>query len=224
MNILIYFLRKYKFILITFLIIVLVYIFFNSFKNESNEVIDFVDKEIEISDNVSGNIKINIKGAIKNPGVYEIGSDARVEDAIKLAGGLTEDADTSIINLSRKLTDENVIIVYTKSEVKKIKNGNVVIQYIENECNCPEYENSACIDPDILINDKEENTTSNKKISINKATIEELQTLPGIGESKAKLIIEYRKNNGNFKSIDEIKNVKGIGDAVFNKIKDDITI
>lgn len=228
MDTIIYFVKKYKFMLISFLTIVFIVLIFifNIRDVKEEEVIESIElpvEEIKIEDNT---IKINIKGAIKNPGVYEIENNSRVEDAIKIAGGLTEDADTSIINLSKKLNDENVIIIYTNEEVKKIKQGNVVIQYIENECNCPEYDNSACIDPDTLVNSESENnnTTNNGKISLNTATIDELQTLSGIGESKAKSIIEYRNNNGGFKAIEEIKNVKGIGNAVFAKIKDNITI
>lgn len=223
---LIYFLKRYKFILILGLLLMLIIlIFFPKKPQNEEEIIEFIQPQISEVDEVSNVIKVNIKGAIQNPGVYELSDDARVEDAIKSAGGLMENADTSIINLSRKLSDESVIIIYTKEEVKKIKQGNVVIQYIENECNCPEYQNSACIDPDTLINnDSEEKNNTTGKISLNTATIDQLQTLSGIGESKAKSIIEYRNNNGGFKSIEEIKNVKGIGDAIFNKIKDNITV
>lgn len=177
-------------------------------------------------------IKINIKGAITNPGVYELDSDSRVIDAINISGGLLDNSDTSILNLSKKLKDEDVIIIYTAKEVKEIKDGNVVIEYIEKECNCPDISNSACIDPDSLISDnvkKEDNNTteetnnSNSKISINTGTLEELQTLTGIGKSKAEAIIEYRNTNGLFKTIEDIKDVSGIGEAAFEKIKDNIT-
>lgn len=222
---LIYFIRKYVVVIIiglSVLLFGLVFVFKQS--EEKEEIIEVVTPQEENIKEEVNLIKINVKGAVVNPGVYELDSDSRVEDAINISGGLTENADTSIINLSRKLNDESVIIIYTKEEVKKIKSGNVVIQYIEKECNCPEYENSACIDPDTLINDNSNEDDSNNKISLNKATLKELQTLSGIGESKAKAIIEYREKNGLFKSIEEIKNVKGIGDAVFNKIKENITI
>lgn len=227
------FIKKYKFIIIiiVFSLIVITGSAF-LFKAKKNNL---DDDNIEIFNNIEDEtndkfdeekIKVDIKGAVKNPGVYELEKDSSVIDAINISGGLNENADTSIINLSKRVIDGNVIIIYTKEEVKKIKSGNVVIQYIENECNCPEYDNSACIDPDSLISDSsnEEIDVSNKKISINRATLEELQTLSGIGEAKAKLIIEYRTNNGLFKSIEEIKNIKGIGDAIFEKIKNNITI
>lgn len=227
MNQLIYFVKRYRYIFISIIILIFISLIFvfNNKDTETKETVELFDSQVIEDEQLITKIKINIKGAVKNPGVYEINGDSRVEDAINTAGGLTENSDTSIINLSRKLSDEDVIIIYTKDEVKKIKQGNVIIQYIENECNCPEYENSACIDPDTLINtENEDQPIASGKISINKATIDELQTLSGIGESKAKAIIEYRNSNGSFKSIEEIKNVKGIGDAIFEKIKDDISI
>lgn len=221
----IYFIKKYKYILIlVFLILGLILTF--SIKNDSIEedIIEMSEANIEDVKEDYGTIKINIKGAVNYPGVYEVKKDSRVEDAIFAAGGLIDTADTSIINLSRKLSDESVVIIYTVDEVKKIKQGNVIIQYIENECNCPEYENSACIDPDTLINNNNDKESANGKISLNKATLEQLQTLSGIGKAKAEAIIEYRSTSGGFKTIEEIKKVKGIGDAVFEKIKDKITV
>lgn len=225
------FYNKYKYIFIIgsilLLVVVLGYIYFSNNEQEvTDEPLEILTNEENEVEDLDGSIKVNIKGAVKNPGVYELESNSRVEDAIDISGGLSDNADTSIINLSKKLFDESVIIIYTKEEVKKIKQGNVVIQYIENECNCPSFENNACIDPDTLVNSDSGTTVDelNGKISINKATIKELQTLSGIGEAKAKSIIEYREINGSFKTIEEIKNVKGIGDAIFEKIKDNITV
>lgn len=229
---------KYKYQIIIGIILVLilsvvgVVIYFNNNKEPIEEVQEVSVLETKIEEKLpeAEKIKINIKGAIATPGVYELDSGSRVVDAINISGGLLKDADTSILNLSKKLKDEDVIIIYTKSEVKKIKEGNVVIEYIENECNCPDVENSVCIDPDSLISDNvnkdnniKEEINNNSKISINSATLEELQTLDGIGKSKAEAIIEYRTNNGLFKTIEDIKNVSGIGDAAFEKIKDSIT-
>lgn len=218
---------KYKYLIIIILSIVFLCCFVllaGPSSNVEDTKMEIIETEKVMDEASTSLIKINIKGAVKNPGVYEISDDSRVEDAVIAAGGLLGEADTSIINLSKKLSDENVVIIYTRDEVRKIKQGNVVIQYIEKECNCPEYENSACIDPDILINNNQnEDDSSVNKVSLNKASLEELQTLSGIGEAKAKLIIEYRETKGLFKSIEEIKNIKGIGDAIFNKIKDHIT-
>ena len=119
-----------------------------------------------------------------------------------------------------------VVIIYTKEEVKKLNDGN--IEKVTNIC--PKV-NDACPEKQLeTINEKENKVTETKgnninaKISLNKATIEELQTLSGIGEAKAKAIIKYREENGEFKKIDDIKNVSGIGDSAFEKIKDQITL
>jgi len=223
---LIYYLNKYKtqiFIGIGIVLCLIIILFWqnnSSNYNDGDVEILYQDENQEIT---LENIKVNIKGAVRNPGVYQLEENSRVEDAIIMAGGLSEDADTSIINLSKKLYDENVIIIYSKEEVRKIKNGNTIIQYIENECNCPSYENSACINPDTFVNfDEDESTTG--KVSINKATLAELQTLPGIGKTKAQAIIDYRSKNGLFKSVEDLKKVSGIGNATFEKIKNDITI
>lgn len=227
---------KYKIILGVVLILILfgivVVLYFNDQKavvEEKNEEVGVLETKIEEPLIETEKIKINIKGAITNPGVYELDSDARVIDAINISGGLLKNADTSILNLSKKLQDEDVIIIYTVEEVRKIKEGNIVIEYIEKECNCPDIENSACIDPDSVISDnvskddKNEMPNNTTKININTATIEQLQTLTGIGKSKAEAIIEYRSNNGLFKTIEDIKNVSGIGESAFEKIKDSIT-
>ncbi|MBR3116723.1 MAG: DUF655 domain-containing protein [Bacilli bacterium] len=160
---------------------------------------------------------VDIKGAVNNPGVYELDTGSRVIDAIILAGDLREDADTSIINLSKELKDGMFIIVYTKDEINTYKDkiipSKTIVKEIENKIICPDTSNDACISD----NDKQAGL-----ININTASIEELTTLPGIGESKAKKIIEYREETP-FETIEDIKNVSGIGDSAFDKIKNNIT-
>ncbi|MBE6157325.1 MAG: hypothetical protein E7160_00805 [Firmicutes bacterium] len=137
-----------------------------------------------------------------------------------MAGGLTEKANTSVINLSKKITDEMVIIIYSNYEVENFKRTKEIEESIIKQCNQKDnnsLKNDACIG-----NNTEENI--NSKISLNSATKEELMTLSGIGEAKAEDIIDYRNKNGGFKNIEEIKNIKGIGDSMFDKIKDHITI
>jgi len=137
-----------------------------------------------------------------------------------MAGGLTENANTSVINLSKKITDEMVIIIYSNYEVENFKRTKEIEESIIKQCNQKDnnsLKNDACI-----VNNTEENI--NSKISLNSATKEELMTLSGIGEAKAEDIIDYRNKNGGFKNIEEIKNIKGIGDSMFDKIKDHITI
>ena len=167
-------------------------------------------------------LKVDIKGEIIHPGLYEVKEDSRVMDIIEKAGGLTENADTSVINLSKKVKDEMVILIYSKKEVQKLKEKE------ETTITCPTT-NDACITNEVeqpLVEKKttKDTKTKEEKISINTATIEELQTLSGIGEAKAKAIIEYRYKEGNFKTIEDIKKVNGIGEAAFEKIKDNITV
>ena len=106
----------------------------------------------------------------------------------------------------------------------EMKKGSTSIKYIEKECICPKLENDACIE-NIIDNVPDNNSSStNNKISLNNASLDELMTLDGIGEKKAQAIIEYRNKNGGFKSIEEILEVDGIGSATYEKIKDRLTI
>lgn len=183
----------------------------------------------EVEEKVQELIYVDVKGAVKKPGVYALEQGSRVIDAIEKSGGLSKGADTSVINLSKKLEDGAVIIIYTQDKIEEMKQGQVVIEYIEKECICPDVENDACISEDEVVIEKEETKEEvtqeeQTKISLNTATEEQLVTLPGIGSSKAQDIIDYRKENGLFSSIEDIKSVKGIGDALFEKIKDYITV
>ena len=220
-----FYLKKYRYIILSGLLII-VFLFFN--KN-SDEIELTSDLSLEIKEEVTEEIpkeekiKVDIKGAVKNPGVYEINSNRRVADAIEISGGLTNDADTSIINLSKNLTDEMVIIIYTKEEVAEMLKGSTSIKYIEKECICPKIENDACID-NVIDNKPDTNSSNEQKVSLNSATIDELMQLPGIGEVKAKAIIAYREENGGFKSIEELLEVNGIGESTFNKIKDQLSL
>jgi len=216
------FFRKNKsnivFVMISLLIFILFILSFMwpliPFENKKDQKTE--EKEIIKEEKEASKIfLVDIKGQIKGPGVYEMESGQRVNDVIKKAGGLTESADTSLINLSQKVEDEMVIIVYSKEEVKKMTE--------EEPCICPEV-NDACISDENKSETVVEKEEVNSKISINTASKEELMTLDGIGESKADSIIDYRTQNGNFKTIEEIMNVSGIGEAAFDKIKDKITI
>ena len=161
---------------------------------------------------------VDIKGAVNNPGVYKLKEDSRVIDVINESGGLKENADTSIINLSKKIIDEMVIIIYTKEDIQKYKE-NISTKKIEEEIK----KEIVSIDK----NNKAEISTNEEissKVNINTATKEELQTLSGIGESKAEAIIKYREEKGPFEKIEDIKNVSGIGESAFEKIKENITV
>ena len=144
---------------------------------------------------------------------------SRVIDVINLAGGLTVNADTSVINLSKKVIDEMVIIVYSKDEVTNFKKTKEIEQQVQEQC-IQKDENSLKNDACISSN----KNTNMTKVSINNASIEELMTLPGIGESKAKDIIDYRTKNGPFKKLEDLKNIHGIGENVYNNLKENITL
>ena len=91
-------------------------------------------------------IKVEIKGAINNPGVYELDDNSRVIDVINIAGGLTENADTSLVNLSKKINDEMVIIIYTREEIENYNNSKIKTEYVYIEVpSCPDKVNEACI-------------------------------------------------------------------------------
>ena len=227
--------KRYKYIIT--LILVLAIICFcvirgnelkeNNIKTSIEKNDNLVIKNInEITDNkeVNNKIKIDIKGQVNSPGVYELDDSSRVIDAINIAGGLTDIANTSLINLSKKLEDQMVIIIYSNDEVlnSNVKEIETVFKVIEKECECPNIKNDSCINTELdngSISDKE----NIGMININTASIEELMTLPSVGESKAQAIIEYREKN-KFTTIEDIKNVSGIGEALFEKIKEYISV
>lgn len=209
-------------------------------KNNSIKVVN-LEKSTTISkkkNNKSNNYKkevkvfVDIKGAIVRPGVYEIEKGKRVIDVVYKAGGLSDEADTTLINLAKKIEDEMVVIIYTKDQIKEAKKKDLLSTTIKDSCVCPKVENDACLNNNSKNNtatkdttkSQKETTTSNNKININISSKEELQNISGIGESKAEAIIKYREENGNFNKIDDILNVSGIGESLYEKIKDSITV
>lgn len=164
---------------------------------------------------------IDVKGAVQKEGVYQLSKNARIKDAIDKAGGLLENANTKYINLGKKITDEMVLIIYTNEEIQKVIEGSSIIS-IEKNCTCPTITNDGCLEKEKTVTNKKEKEDGSI-ININTATKEQLQTLPGIGSSKALLIMTYREKTP-FQKIEDIKNIKGIGDSIFDKIKDRITV
>ena len=203
------------FILIIVLIVIMKLTSGVSAKKKNNSKVEVITEKKKEEKNDISKIKVDIKGNVATPGVYELDSNSRVIDVINLAGGLTDLADTSSINLSKVIKDEDVIIVYTKD-----KEISTYEEYNESIDLCNKDNNDACVE-------KEENNEEKKvsgKVNINEASKNDLMTLTGIGESKADKIIEYRDKNGKFNIIEDIINVDGIGDSIFEKIKDNITI
>ena len=197
---------------------------------------DNVEEENEETEEELKMIRVDIKGAVSKPGVYSLKEGSIVDDVIKLAGGINKNANTEEINLSKKLKDEMVIVIYTNLELEEFKKKKEESNKKE-ECICDNDINEVCV-KESYTNSYEYNSSSfysseskvskenesiDYLININTASLEELLTLTGIGESKAKAIIEYRKEN-KFEVIEDIMKVSGIGQSVFDKIKKNITV
>ena len=203
--------NKKKVIIISIILIILILTLLKiNISKKDESVVIKEDNELLKKEEKDNNLYyVDIKGAVANPGVYSIESNKRVIDAIKMAGGLLDNSDTTNINLSKYVTDEMVIVIYTKEELEQINNS---IDYSFNDA-YQDYNNS-----------KNKSSDNNNLININSASLEELKTLPGIGDTKAKSIIDYRESNGKFNSIEDIQNVKGIGSSLYEKIKNNITV
>ena len=173
-------------------------------REEVNQEIDEVKEKEEV-----GNIVVHITGAVKNKGILRLPEGSRISDAIEAAGGETKEADLDSINLAYVLEDGQKIYIPSQED----KENNEQKQYITTESGDT---------TNIKENSKIEG--ENEKVNINTANQSELETLPGIGPSLASRIIEYREQNGKFNSIEELKNVKGIGDAKFEDLKNSATI
>ena len=204
-----YYERKRILIFLFILFTVLSYFLFNAektvaFEEEEEDVEKIEVKEETVKEETK--VMVDIKGEVNKPGCYEVDENLRVQDIIELAGGLKEGASTDDINLSSKIFDEMVIVINKKEEV---------VDKVETS-------------PKVSVNSANQSSTVNKvvpgKVSINTAGVEELSTLNGIKEARAKKIIEYRETNGPFKALEDIKNVSGIGESIFAKIKDSITL
>ena len=162
-----------------------------SFSNPSNET---NNKDEKSEDKHDEKIFVDVKGAVKHPGVFETTKDKRVKDLIEEAGGLLDDADTSTLNLSQKVKDQMVIYVLKHGEKPK------------------------------QISDSGTSSSSGDVININTANKEQLMKISGVGKTKAEAIISYREKNGDFKKKEDITKVRGIGKSTFEKIKDKIEV
>ena len=162
-----------------------------SFSNISNET---NNKDEKAEDKHDEKIFVDVKGAVKHPGVFETTKDKRVKDLIEEAGGLLDDADTSTLNLSQRVKDQMVIYVLKHGEKPK------------------------------QISDGGSSSSNTDVININTANKEQLMKISGVGKTKAEAIISYREKNGDFKKKEDITKVRGIGKATFDKIKDKIEV
>ena len=142
-------------------------------------------------------ITVDVKGAVKAPGIYDLPVGSRVNDAVQKAGGLTEQADSKSLNLAQKVSDEALVYVPTKGEEAASQQ---------------------------TASGTASSTSKEKKINLNKASLEELKQVKGLGGKRAQDIIDHREANGKFKSVDELKKVSGIGAKTIEKLKDYVTV
>ena len=155
-------------------------------KSQKSETEEVVEKDL---------ITVDVKGAVKSPGIYELPVGSRINDAVQKAGGLTDNADSKSINLAQRISDEALVYVPTKEEATS-----------------QEAHSNAS------------NTKENKKVNLNKASLEELKQVKGLGGKRAQDIIDHRESNGKFKSVDELKKVSGIGAKTIEKLKEYVTV
>ena len=155
-------------------------------KEDKNQKEEVVEQDL---------ITVDVKGAVKSPGIYDLPVGSRINDAVQKAGGLTDNADSKSINLAQRISDEALVYVPTKEEATR-----------------QEAHSNAS------------NTKENKKVNLNKASVEELKQVKGLGAKRAQDIIDHRESNGKFKSVDDLKKVSGIGAKTIEKLKEYVTV
>ena len=161
-------------------------------KDSTDEKEDGNQKEEVVEQDL---ITVDVKGAVKTPGIYDLPVGSRINDAVQKAGGLTDNADKKSINLAQKISDEALVYVPTKEEATS--------QATQSNAS---------------------NSKENKKVNLNKASLEELKQVKGLGAKRAQDIIDHRDSNGKFKSVDELKKVSGIGAKTIEKLKEYVTV
>lgn len=192
------YLKKYPYLIVLPLIAALAAWFL--FKNEPEEEVDpmiFATSSSQETKQSSQEWYVDVKGAVKQGGMYRITQGMRLMDAIELAGGFTTEADQNQINFSKLLADQEIIYVPKIGEEL----------------------------PTIHETDSNKTTASEtEKININTADVNELQQLSGIGEKRAADIVKYREENGSFRAVEDLTKVSGIGEKTLENLKDSITI
>lgn len=212
--------KKQKIIFGTIIIIIIASLLYYIYaKDEEEELIpydrelenvtnDEINNKEETEEKVITKIMVHVSGSVNKEGIIELDENSRIADAIEMAGGLKEDADISKINLAYILEDGMKVHIPSKNDTEVIEDN--TSSYIESKS----------------IEDKSKSTESKTTsiVNINTASQSQLETLPGIGPSTALKIINYRNENGKFKTIEDIKNVSGIGESKFNNIKNLISV
>lgn len=192
--------KKYTVLAVIGILTLIFLVFFSGCEDDKSSVSLESEKETKNEQEIvteNEELYVYVTGAVKKPGVYAVKKGSRVFEVIKKAGGMTKAAKRDYINQAETVADSQNIKIITKKQYKKLTAHNK--------------------------NQNNDNKTASGKININSADIAELTNLSGIGEAKAKAIIQYRNEKGNFTNIEDIKNVSGIGDALFEKISNEIT-
>ena len=183
----------------------------NENKNNNNFTSNEDNNKAENQKNL---IVVEVRGEIKKPDVYYIEEGKVVNDLINKAGGLTEEADISNINRAKELNNHELVFINNKNNPQEI-NSEILNNEVKNPSN------------DSKLQEKKESSKDEKSgslININKASKEELMTLPSVGEKTAEKIIQYREESSGFKTIEDLKNVDRIGDKTLEKLKDKIAV
>lgn len=182
---------KMKIVIAVVVVIIATTVGIYMYKQTQENTVSYYGNEEQSEETHISQITVHITGAINNPGVIILEEGARIVDALEAAGGETEEADVNRLNLAYVLEDGEKLYIPSKNEEEQ--------EYITQG--------------------KDNMSEGQSKININSAQIEELITLPGVGEATANKIIEYRKENGKFQKIEDLKNVPGIGDSKYENIK-----
>lgn len=197
-------------IILVAIVVVVLYYFFNSIQEINYENLDNTETEETEENDIKSSITeieekivVHIAGAVNKEGIVTLKEGERIIDAINQAGGLKENADLTNVNLAYIISDGQKIYIPHIGEEQKENSENG-----EN----------------IIVSESKENSQNTSLININTATVAQLTELSGIGEQTAQKIVNYRKENGKFNSIEDIKNVSGIGESKYNSIKDYITV
>lgn len=200
--------------IVAFFVVVVVIVFTMKISQEAQMEMTEQENLLEetnvlYQENEEKRIVVHVAGFVENPGIVKLKEGSRIADAIEAAGGELLDADLSNVNLAYMLEDGQKLYIPGISEQKE---GEENLGYITKESG-----------NNIVVNEKKEEGGSGL-VNLNTASQTELEQIPGIGPSTALKIIEYRKENGEFKSIEDIKNVKGIGDSKYENMKNHITV
>lgn len=222
-----YFQKKQKIIAGVLLAIVVGFICYYVYAKEDSKTIDLEENEPieeETKEEYSDDrIFVHVSGAVEKQGIIELKKDSRIADAIDKAGGLKEEADIEDINLAYKVEDGMKIHILTKQEKAKQEQEKQVASQ-ENVQSYITMENGLSSNNQETKENVSQAKDKKTKVNINSATQAQLETLPGIGASTASKILAFRKEKGKFQKIEDIKEVSGIGESKFEKIKDLICV